>query len=430
MRAKEYLEINKSKIQYYDIVKSAIADLSLLRINKRKTSEYFNQYLFADARHLAQKEAYVPREGEIDKSYVNYVRINILNAVCHDESFIFAFNILVMQSNKYHEFVPLGIGKIKEINCRTISNIEKICSQYKEDYPKDNLIGFLHDTVNVMYYEFNQHDLNKDEEWWLYAFNQAYAIFDEMRSQRHEPFKAIELVKQYKNDDEELEFTVKNIVSRIVCEYKFDLDKKQLREMEVLTNTVNRYVRKIKKPLRIGENHEKRKEINEFGDAYIKAVEKHKNKVESQNNIIESQLNTIESLKQQVELQKLKNVSQNQLIASQKHQIESQNHQIESQNQKAAKYKKEEISKGLTISQQNIFYYYIFNELGVNFTNSKKTDWAKLISTISGKNENNIRKALSIKFDDSATKKDMRIVAKVVNDLIPKISQNILSDCE
>ena len=87
-----------------------------------------------------------------------------------------------------------------------------------------------------MYYEFNQHDLNKDEEWWLYAFNQAYAIFDEMRSQRHEPFKAIELVKQYKNDDEELEFTVKNIVSRIVCEYKFDLDKKQLREMEVLTN--------------------------------------------------------------------------------------------------------------------------------------------------------------------------------------------------
>ena len=75
--------------------------------------------------------------------------------------------------------------------------------------------------------------------------------------------------------------------------------------------------------------------------------------------------------------------SQNQLIETQKHQIESQKQQIESQkqqietqSQKVAKYKKEETNKGLTISQQNIFYYYIFNELGVNFINSKKTVWS------------------------------------------------------
>lgn len=222
MRAREYLEINKSKIQYYEIVKSAIDDLSLLRNNKRKTTEYFNKHLFSDARYIAQEEGYVPREGEIDESYVYDIRMCILNAVCHDESFIYAFNIIVMQSNKYYEFLPLTICKIKEINCNTISYIENICSQYKEDYPKSNLIGFLHDSLNAMYYEFNQHNLNKDEEWWLYAFNQAYAIFGEMRLQLHEPFKALELVKQYKNDDKELEFTVKDIVSRIVCEYKLD----------------------------------------------------------------------------------------------------------------------------------------------------------------------------------------------------------------
>lgn len=430
MRAREYLEINKSKIQYYEIVKSAIDDLSLLRNNKRKTTEYFNKHLFSDARYIAQKEGYVPREGEIDKSYVYDIRMCILNAVCHDESFIYAFNIIVMQSNKYYEFLPLTICKIKEINCNTISYIENICSQYREDYPKSNLIDFLHDTLNAMYYEFNQHNLIKDEEWWLYAFNQAYAIFDEMRLQLYEPFKAFELVKQYKNDDKELEFTVKDIVRRIVCEYRFDLDEKQLREMEVLTNSINRYVRKIRKQSTIGENDERRKAINEIGEAYLKALEKHENKIESQKNTIELQLNTIESLKQQVELQKQKNASQNQLIETQKHQIETQKHQIETQSQKVAKYKKEETTKGLTISQQNIFYYYIFNELGVNFINSKKTDWAKLISTISGKNEDNIRKALSINFDDSATKKDMRIVAKAVNDLMPNIRQNILNDCE
>ena len=49
---------------------------------------------------------------------------------------------------------------------------------------------------------------------------------------------------------------------------------------------------------------------------------------------------------------------------------------------------------------------------------------------MTGKNEEYLRKALSINFDDSATKKDMRIVAKAVNDLMPNIRQNILNDCE
>ena len=85
MRAKEYLEINKSKILYYDIVKSAIDDLSLLRNSKRKTKEYFNRYLFADARHIAQKEKFVLREREVNVDYAPLVRIGIMNAVCHDD---------------------------------------------------------------------------------------------------------------------------------------------------------------------------------------------------------------------------------------------------------------------------------------------------------------------------------------------------------
>ena len=126
MRAKEYLEINKSKILLYDIVKSVIDDLSLLRRNKRKTEKYFNKYLFSDARYIAQKDDFVLREGEVDVQLAQDVRIKILNAIYHDESYIFAYNIIVMQLNEYYEFTPLVFFKAKEINCYTLDKIERI----------------------------------------------------------------------------------------------------------------------------------------------------------------------------------------------------------------------------------------------------------------------------------------------------------------
>ncbi len=105
---------------------------------------------------------------------------------------------------------------------------------------------------------------------------------------------------------------------------------------------------------------------------------------------------------------------------------------IESQSQKI-EYLNKDIdfkNKGFTIPQQNLFYYYIFNELGVNFQNSKKKDWAKVISAINGKNEEYVRKALSFNFDDEVTKKDMRILVTTIDNLFPSITQKILNDIE
>ncbi len=369
MRAKEYLEINKSKIQYYDIVKSAIADLSLLRNNNRKTREYFNLYLFADARYTAQKEEFVPREGEIDKSYVYDVRMYILNAVYHDESFIFAFNIILMQSNKYYEFMPLHICKIKEINYHTISNIEKICSQYKEDYPKSNLVGFLHDDVNTMYYEFKQYHLNKEEKWWLFAFNQAYAIFDEMRLRLHEPFKAIELLKVYKNEDKELEFTVIDIVRYLVSEYNFDLDEKQSREMEILTNIVSRHVAQLKK------------QINKETDDALESVISEK---------------------------------------SENDRLKRENEQLKQQLEKD--------TNAMTCSQQVMAFSYLLNLIGINIGNTKKSIIARFMHPIIGRNEANIRKRLEFNYDDVNVKQNLRKVADLFNEILPGTAEQIMKD--
>ena len=161
------------------------------------------------------------------------------------------------------------------------------------------------------------------------------------------------------------------------------LNKKQKKAIDLLSNILNQHFSQIKRQSYVDKINEFEIVLNEKEEEYLKIIK-------AKNETIETQYQKIEYLYKD---------------------IESKN-------------------KGLTIQQQNIFYYYLFNELGVNFGNSTKTHWAKLISNVNGRNEVNIRKALSIKFDDSTTKKDMIVVAKLVKLLFPSIAQKILNDCD
>jgi uncharacterized protein involved in tolerance to divalent cations len=383
MRAKEYLEINKERILYYDIVKSAIDALGRLRNNKIETLEYFNRYLFADARYAAQKEEFEVREGEVNKNYAYDVRMYIMNAVSSDESFIFTYNIILMQKNKYFYIASLNFCKLKEINCNTVSEIERVRSLYKEDYPNNNLMCFLHDDDNSLYYEEKQLVLNKDVDWWLSAFNEAYAIFDNMRLLLYEPFDAKRLITEYKNKDKELENTIIEIVKYLVAQYDYDLSVKQKKEIKLLSKLIDAHFSHIKKLSYVDK-------ITELENVLKEKEEEYQRIIKTKDEVIEANYQKIECLSKD---------------------IESKN-------------------KGLTIPQQNLFYYYMFNELGVNFSNSKKKDWAKIISALNGKNEEYVRKALSINFDDDPTINDMRIVATTIDDLFPRIKEKILNDIE
>ena len=383
MRAKEYLEINKERILYFDIVKSAIDALGRLRNNKIETEEYFNRYLFADARYAAQKEEFEVREGEVNKNYAYDVRMYIMNAVSSDESFIFTYNIILMQKNKYFYIASLNFCKLKEINCNTVSEIERVRSLYKEDYPNNNLMCFLHDDDNSLYYEEKQLVLNKDVDWWLSAFNEAYAIFDNMRLLLHEPFDAKRLITEYKNKDKELENTIIEIVKYLVAQYDYDLSVKQKKEIKLLSKLIDAHFSHIKKLSYVDK-------ITELENVLKEKEEEYQRIIKTKDEVIEANYQKIECLSKD---------------------IESKN-------------------KGLTIPQQNLFYYYMFNELGVNFSNSKKKDWAKIISALNGKNEEYVRKALSINFDDDPTINDMRIVATTIDDLFPRIKEKILNDIE
>ena len=83
---------------------------------------------------------------------------------------------------------------------------------------------------------------------------------------------------------------------------------------------------------------------------------------------------------------------------------------------------------GMTAGQQALFFYYLFNSLGLNFNNSDKSAWVRLIHCVTGKNPDNLKQRLNFKFEDLQTRKDLRYVAGCLKELFPSISSQIDRD--
>ena len=87
-------------------------------------------------------------------------------------------------------------------------------------------------------------------------------------------------------------------------------------------------------------------------------------------------------------------------------------------------------NKGMTMPQQLLAFYYLFNELGISFNNSDKTQWARFINTFTGKNYQNIRAELNIDFESKRTRKNLRVVSDLFAELFPHIQQKVINDSQ
>ena len=83
---------------------------------------------------------------------------------------------------------------------------------------------------------------------------------------------------------------------------------------------------------------------------------------------------------------------------------------------------------GMTTGQQALFFYYLFDSLGLNFGNSDKAAWIRLLHNVTGRNADNIKQRLNFKFDEEQTQKDLRYVAGCLKELFPSISSKIERD--
>lgn len=382
MRAKEYLEINKDQIFHYDIVKCAIDALCPLRNNKIKTEEYFNRYLFADARYLSNKKDFVLREGEIDVNYAPLVRINIIGAIYNDETFIFAYNIIVMQKNKYHKLIHLNCFKIKEINCKTMSDIERICILYKEDYPKQHLCEYLIDEENEEYARSKHCLQNGSIEWWNDVFNKAYEQFDIIRIKLMNGFDERTFVKSICTNDKKMNHEVIELVSHLFKNYSYDLDEVQERKYRILSDS-------LKITYNLMNN-----------DANLLSEPE----VTMENNYEKNEKNEIDRLKSETD------------------RLKRENELLKQQLEKDANV--------MTCSQQTMAFSYLLNHLGINTENTQKSIIARFMHPIIGRNEANIRKRLEFDYDDVNVKQNLRIVAEVFSEILPGTAEQILKDIE
>lgn len=489
MRAKECLEALRGEIYKYDLVKRIIYDLLPLRTDKLATVDYFNEHLFADARYRYYKSIsngsfsendFSETETEISRTIVERVRCDILSVIYSDETFIYAYNIIVLGVNFYDQYSKLRFCEMKEENGDTISNIEKIIKCYKEDYPKTILADYMLDVTNWDFYEAKYSEYQKEDDWWLNAFNIAYEIFDKVRIKHFDPSNAQYIIKNIYLNDKKLEKAVIEIIKNLFLNYTYHLSSDQVLKYSMLCKKIDEYEKgsfiKVDKSYQSKIEEVNLSNINWlnatkkfnyevmnlwiWNDKFnqeqrfyvIDQMEKRFNKEREKNPelFIYDLSGFFQKAREEVKFNYINvcNEIETKNLITEKNYIEEPDLNIQQKEQEIEELKNiveekdrtitellaeidlinDDSGPGMTVGQLAITFYYLFNELGLNFSNSDKTDWAKFINAITGKSYERIRRAFPIDCDTKISKKNLRIVGELYKELFPGIRQKIIND--
>ena len=250
MRAKEKLEFNKAEFEFYMLVKKSIYDLYPLRTNKRKTEEYCDNHLFADARcreifkiNNCNHESvnFHENDDEIDHLISYRVRKEIQNAICDDKTFIYAYNIIERDHNPYNDVYKSKSLQLKPETLTSAREIEEEISSYKEDYPKNNLSDYLIDEANFKFYNERFLNLNFDDEGWLFIFNKAYEIFDRIRTFAANPSQAHHIANNIYFGDKLMEDAILDFLLLLIDNYSYDLTPVQVKKFRLLAFFISKH---------------------------------------------------------------------------------------------------------------------------------------------------------------------------------------------
>lgn len=351
MRAKEYIHHNRTNIKHIDLVERIISDLSPLRMDKKKTDEYYNKVLSSDIRkqtYLLQVDLYdkcnamqqeEPRletfEGEVPYEIAADVRATLFQILKEDKSFGYVFFQLGNEHNSKHSSDPIDCIPNHEAICKAIST-------NRDCYPHGEIASYLDDDFNYDQNEMllsNGYSENEPEKL-TSIFNLAYETYDVLRCRK----SSIAAIKQ-------------QLATIMPTD---DLSAKDISYALEITHSL----------------------ISEYSQE-DKAMERVANEI----------------------LKKLSSLGHKKSSSIQ-----------------------EKTDKGMTTQQQILFMHYILNELGVNFGNSDKAAWKRLISKVFGKNSQDVKEKLTFDYDDKKTKSSLRIVSEAVKELLPSIADKINND--
>lgn len=351
MRAKEYIYLNRDKINHIDIIERIIKDLSPIRLNKQMTDEYYNKILSSDIRkqtYLFQVDLYnkcnamqqeKPQleifEGEVPCEIAAEVRKALFEILREDKSYGYVFFQLGNEHNSKHSSDPIDCIPNHDIISNAIS-----CN--RDCYPHQEIASYLDDDFNYDQNEIllsNGYTENEPEKLTA-IFNLAYKTYDMTRCMK----SSIAAIKEH---------------------------------LSTITPTDDLSAKDISSALEITLNL-----ISEFSTE-DKAMDRVANEIQKRLSLL---------------------------------------------GYKRTAPNDEKPTKGMTTQQQVLFMHYILNELGVNFGNSDKAAWNRLINKVFGKNSQDVKEKLTFDYDDKKTKSSLRIVSEALKELLPGISDKINND--
>jgi hypothetical protein len=249
MRAKEYIEMNRSSIQYLDDIKRVVADLMPLRKDKEATDKYYNRFLLSDwGFNIYQKELHEyqlnkdiqadePKleqfDGEIPYTEVPAFRCQLFEVIKEDASFGYLFYQLGVEKNKKSAF-----HKSKPIQCVPDDNVIVAAIQrYRDDYPKKSLDEFLDDSFNYEQYGYliENNIFSEDTETLLSYFNNTYLIYDKVRCLKNKLLEVVQYCKQFEFTDDVIKYWTLSFVTHMIDEFE-----KQDKQLERCKNEINK----------------------------------------------------------------------------------------------------------------------------------------------------------------------------------------------
>jgi hypothetical protein len=185
MRAKEYIEINKGKLEFTEQVKAILHHCADLRADLSKTIKFFDCYLstFENLQRFLTNSR-VPKIKK--ESFWKLLREELQSAIKADKSYTYLYQRLLQKKDMLNNLVPAD--EIKECICRQF-----------EDYPETTIDDFLNTETNQQYFYSIKDEFTKSDDI-LNVFNTAYEIFDTVRVQMCKPAQASYYFKEYRKN--------------------------------------------------------------------------------------------------------------------------------------------------------------------------------------------------------------------------------------
>jgi hypothetical protein len=227
MRAKEYIEINKGKLEFAEQVQAILTHCAKIRTDFSKTIKFYENYLSSveKIQHYFEKLKLPKIKKE---SFWKLLREELQQTIRADKSFSYLYQCVSQEKDMLQTHISAG-------------EVRECISQQFEDYPKQSIDDSVSNETNKEYFENIRNEFTKSDDI-LNVFNTAYEIFDNIRLQMYKPIQASYYFKEYQYKSDRHKYFILPLVASYLKNYDYDLTTAQVKNKQKVSEELSKYI--------------------------------------------------------------------------------------------------------------------------------------------------------------------------------------------